>query len=437
MDKKFVSFANATNTRGMQKSKQKIFSGIFSLMALLSVGQKAMANEKPIYVVSDELFVRWRGVSEGARDRIYRNYGAERVWSSDMVSGLELIRLNSQKDLYATWQLLQKEPGVIYSEPNYVQHRSAIPAPKNEIQIQETFGPYAASNDPRLGEQWALVGANGMRVTQAWDKLGTLKEVKVGIIDTGIDSTHPDLAGRVTPGYDFIDETDVVRDVGGHGSHVAGIISATINNGIGVAGIAPNVSLIPIRAVPNEGDETDLQVIRSIEFAVLNGASIVNCSFGKDNASQAVAEAFLAAGEKGVLAVVAAGNSGANLDSTPMYPAAFHTPNMLVVGALNRSGARAYFSNFSPKLVDLFAPGAGILSTVPGGRYASYDGTSMASPAAAGVAALIRGMRPDMDPYQVRELMRESVRKIESLAGISISGGTVDAVQALEKASGL
>jgi thermitase len=426
---KFVRRESQINNCGVKK----IFIILTTLLFTPSfaVGQSL----SPTMVVADELFVRWRNATPATRDQAYRALGAEVVWESSLVPGLQLIRLNDSDDLTRAWETLRTRRDVIYSEPNFVENRKSLPKPSFERDPVDIFG-VSAVNDPRHGEQWSLNGEHGMKVTQAWEKLPTLKEVIVGIIDTGIDAVHPDLAGRVGAGYDFIDETDVVRDVGGHGSHVAGIIGATINNGIGVSGIASNVTMLPIRAVPDSGDETDLHVIRSIEFAVEKGAKIINCSFGKAAAGQAVAEAFLAAGERGVLAVVAAGNNNANLDNQPMYPASFHTPNMLVVGSMTKSGTRSSFSNISKTGVDVFAPGSAILSTVPDGGYASYSGTSMASPAAAGVAALIMGMRPELLPTQVRELLKETSRKMENLREISVSGGIVDASLAVDAAHG-
>ncbi len=408
-----------------------LFSAVLSLGVL-----NAVAADPQIFVVSDEVFVRWRTVEPTERSRIYADIGAQAVWESNLVSGLELVRLNGSVDLHTAWEDLRRHGQVIYAEPNFVQRREEIPAPSMNNLEPSWLGSFF-SNDPRLREQWALLGEFGMKVQEAWEKIdGQIESVTVGIIDTGIDADHPEFAGRIGPGYDFIDESERVVDVGGHGTHVAGIVGAIANNGIGVAGIAQNVKFLPIRAVPNRGDETDLHIIRSLEFAVEHGARIVNCSFGKDASSQAVAEAFLAAGERGVLAVVAAGNSSANLDNQPMYPASFHTPNMLVVGALNRDGNRAFFSNVSKTGVDLFAPGARILSTIPSNSYATYDGTSMASPAAAGAAALVMGLRPELSPGEIRDLLKGSVRPIESLKTLSDSGGTVDASAAVSAALG-
>jgi subtilisin family serine protease len=242
-----------------------------------------------------------------------------------------------------------------------------------------------------------------------------------------------------------------------HGTHVAGIIAATRGNGIGIEGIASNVKIMAVRAVPN-GDERDKDVANAIRYAVDNGAKVINMSFGKYYTpnKQVVDEAILYAKSKDVLLVHAAGNDAKNKDIEDSYPTRILSDgsvasNWIEVGASSSSkkGKKliADFSNYGSKTVDVFAPGVDIYSTVPDAKYDDASGTSMACPATAGVAAMIRGYFPELTAAEVKEvLMKTSVpyTKTISIPGaekgkengtmkdISISGGMVNAARAVE-----
>ena len=204
---------------------------------------------------------------------------------------------------------------------------------------------------------------------------------------------------------------------GNHGTHVSGIIGAVRNNNIGVDGIADNVRIMMIRAVPG-GDEHDKDVALAIRYAVDNGASVINMSFGKPVSPYKyfVDEAIRYAASKNVLLVHGSGNEGQDLDENPFYPNPVFldgskATNMLTVGAsgdYSTDGLVAPFSNYSSKLVDLFAPGVYINSTIPNNAYDAYDGTSMASPVAAGIAALLISYFPGLTPQQLIDLLDRS-----------------------------
>ncbi|MBK9736275.1 MAG: S8 family peptidase [Saprospiraceae bacterium] len=250
-----------------------------------------------------------------------------------------------------------------------------------------------------------------------------------------------------------------------HGTHVGGIIGAVRNNDIGMDGIASNVKIMSVRAVP-DGDERDKDVANAIRYAVDNGATIINMSFGKGFGTNKdlVDEAVKYAAKKDVLLVHAAGNSGQNNDVTTNYPNANYekksgflckkqrrAKNWVEVGALNyKTGedAAAPFSNYGVKEVDLFAPGMKIYSTMPNNEYAPLQGTSMASPVVAGVAATIRSVFPALTAEQVKEVLLSSVTPITeevrlpgsktdkiSFSKLSVTGGTVNLDKALIMAS--
>ena len=253
-----------------------------------------------------------------------------------------------------------------------------------------------------------------------------------------------------------IGSRDVMGPDASHGTHVAGIIGAVRNGQSLVQGIAPNVQLMTVRAVP-DGDERDEDVARAIRYAVDNGAQIINMSFGKAwSPSKAVVDSAVRyASSKGVLLVHAAGNEAANNDVDPSFPTPVYTDgtratHWLEVGASSWKGQDqlvAPFSNYGQSRVDLFAPGVDILSTVPGGGVKRESGTSMAAPVVSGVAALLMAYFPSMTALQAKEIMLSTVRTFPDLqvvlpgspqrvpfARLSRTGGLVDAYAAVKKA---
>lgn len=241
-----------------------------------------------------------------------------------------------------------------------------------------------------------------------------------------------------------------------HGTHVAGIIGAVRNNGIGMNGIADNVKIMMIRAVP-DGDEHDKDIALAIRYAVDNGAKIINMSFGKAFSPQQkwVQEAFRYAEKKNVLIVKAAGNDAQDIDTMPSYPTTrylkghkqFH--NVITVGACGPTASSliASFSNYGKTMVDVFAPGVRIYSTVPGkGTYAMMSGTSMASPVVVGVAAILKSYFPDLSAKQIKKVIEESVLKINDpvlkpgcnqkvlMTDLCRTGGIVNAYNAVKLA---
>ena len=241
-----------------------------------------------------------------------------------------------------------------------------------------------------------------------------------------------------------------------HGTHVAGIIGANRNNDIGIKGIADNVRIMVLRAVPN-GDERDKDIANAILYAVDNGAQVINMSFGKAFSPQkeAVDKAVKYAESKGVLLIHAAGNDGDNIDKEENYPSKVlkngtEIKNWLEIGASSYGADEhfvATFSNYGKKSVDLFAPGVEMYSTVPNNKYEDLQGTSFASPATAGVAALLLSYYPNLTAAQVKDILRQSTRKFDGLkvtkpgsadevpfSTLSSTGGLVNAYEAVKLA---
>ncbi len=383
---------------------------------------------------SDGYFIKWKSnTSTEYKLNYYQNNKLKEVWRSTLVPGLVRVDANQKQFSFNDISIMNQDTQIIYFEPNYRNRRVVNPIISETASIQSSnlFFSDMTPNDPKFNDQWALNSKMGVQILDAWKITKGSKDIKVAVIDTGVDSKHPEMQGKLTNGYDFIDKTPKVKDHHGHGTHVSGIIGAATNNEKGIAGINQEITIIPIRAVPTDGDETDQNVISSFEFAVMAGARVANCSFGKDESSKAVGDVIAAAGEKGLLVIVAAGNDGRDINSTPTYPASFHTHNMIVVGATKYNGDLAYFSNYGMGAVDIAAPGQGILSSVRNNGYESWDGTSMATPQVVGVAALALSSKPSMNVAEIKGALLKSVIPVNSLKRTITTGGTVSAAGVL------
>lgn len=314
-------------------------------------------------------------------------------------SGYTLVKLDAQ---YANVQdavsSLKAMPGVISAQPNYIYHALAMP------------------NDPSVGQQWALQNTgqtilntsystnnpgtpgDDIDASQAWDYITDCSSVTVAVLDTGINYTQRDLAanmwdgGSAYPhhGYDFVDSDNDPMPAGGgeqHGTHVAGIIGAVGNNGIEGSGVCQKASIMSVRVLDTSETGTTSDVIQGINFAVDHGAKIINMSLGGGKNDPALENAIKYAQQKGVLVVVAAGNSGTDNDTTADYPCDYTEDNLICVAALDQSYDLANFSNYGATSVDIAAPGANYLSTWAGPEIDSdYTGWHFGSTSVAGWA---------------------------------------------------
>jgi thermitase len=361
---------------------------------------------------------------------------------------------------------LDKNDSVEMVQPNYKSAKRKLPRPL-EVKLSEIEkGNGAAFNDPYLSRQWAFQSAaqSGISVIDAYTRRASSKraEIIVAVVDTGVDVNHEDIPmwknTKEIPANNFDDDQngyidDVygintlvrradgkpssnIADGHGHGTHVSGTIAGIQNNGKGVAGVATNVKIMGIRTVPNNGDETDADVIESYIYAAKNGAKVINCSFGKAESGIAVQEAIDYVGNNfGVLVVAASGNSSEDIDSNPAYPASFTSSNLLVVASTSSSGGLSSFSNTGATGVDLAAPGSSIISSMPSNRYGNMSGTSMASPHAAGVAAEVLSQFPSLSVSELKDVLMESITPVRSFEGRMIAGGRIDLNRALDKAA--
>ena len=241
-------------------------------------------------------------------------------------------------------------------------------------------------NDPDYDRQWALPH---IQAETAWNETDELDAITVAVIDTGVCMSHEDLVGRVLDnGYDFVDNDDDPEDVFGHGCSVAGIIAANIDNGIGIAGFAPNSSILPVRVLGPSGSGSMADVAAGIVYAADEGADIINLSLGSMVGSQVTKDAVDHAVAKGVTVIASAGNSGGEL---PGYPARYE--NVVAVGAIDPNGGRSSFSN---KGGDIWAPGRDVHTIYLDNGYKALNGTSFSAPYVAAMAAVLEGMGAEL-----------------------------------------
>jgi subtilisin family serine protease len=330
---------------------------------------------------------------------------------------------------------LAKARGVAYAEPDFYLNQSVTP------------------NDPLWPTQYAMAptGAGAIQAPAAWD--ASTRCSTVAVLDTGTQSNHPDLQPNVWHNPHEIDDNNKDDDKNGyvddyfgvnlvagkgsgeddegHGTHVSGIVAGHGNNADGVAGLCWSAAVMPVKFMNSQGKGSTSAAIDGIDYAIGEGAKIINCSFGSSSKSSALQDAVDNAEDKGVLMVIAAGNNGQSIDSKPEYPAAFTNGNIITVAAVTQSGSLASFSNFGAKLVDLGAPGDNIVSTYPPSTYKVLSGTSMATPMVSAAAAMIRHKNTSLTYKQIRSAILSHTTPDGSLSGKVVHPGVLNVAAAL------
>ncbi|HEX7744290.1 MAG TPA: S8 family serine peptidase [Micromonosporaceae bacterium] len=346
-------------------------------------------GEKKASYDQHSVLVRFKpGASATAKDGALKSRGAR---TAGAVRGTAFVKVRTTRAAAELLRDLRKDPAVQSVSLDY--RRRVTAAPNDEYYT--------------YGDQKYL---NTVRLPQAWDRTKGSTSQVIAIADTGVDTAHPDLVGRIVAGYNAISPGSAPADDNGHGTMVAGIAAANTNNGIGVAGVAWTGRVMPVKVLDRNGFGFDSDVAEGVTWAADHGAKIVNLSLGGPTDSPALHDAMKYAVGKGAVVVVAAGNEG---DDTPQYPAAY--PEVLAVGATDTAGNLTDFSS-SGDWIDVAAPGFGIVSTYPkafSGTYPPYaigDGTSLSAPIASGVAALVRTMYPTLTPAQVMGRLRATAR---------------------------
>ena len=430
---------------------------VASAMALLVTPASALAQAPAPDAVPGELIVRFKSsVGESQRENVRDRVGAD-LEERLPVKGLELVDLDAGVSLAAAERAFERQSGVLYAEPNYYRRAEA------------------AASDALFGQLWGLDNTGqsvrgfagsvdaDIDAPEAWGLTTGHPGVKVAIVDTGVAYDHPDLAPNVwtntleasglsgvdddgngqkddVRGYDFANGDSDPRDQNGHGTHVAGTVGGRGNDGYGVAGVAWDVTLIPVQVLGADGSGSVSNVIKGYEYAARSGAKVVNASLGGSQLTQAERDTIAAT--TGVLFVVAAGNDGRSNDVTPQYPCNYGSANLICVAASDQSDGLPSFSNFGATSVDLAAPGKSTLSSYARCADLSFpysqaylSGTSMATPHVAGAAALVLSRYRTATVSQLRERLLASVDSKAALAGKTATGGRLNANRALTYSS--
>lgn len=406
-----------------------------------TIGAQGCRNCNRRTALADGVLVSFRNnASSTSRQAALSSAGCSQVATFNTAAGLTHARVAAGQNINQTLQALLADPAVEFAEPNFIL----------------TTQDHAQPNDPRFNQLWGLNNTAqtnaDVNALQAWHSQ-TGSDVVVAVVDSGLDFNHPEFASNVwtnpneianngidddgngyvddVRGWDFVNNDNNPMDDNNHGTHVAGTIAAQGNNGIGVVGVNWNARIMPLKFMNNLGRGTVANAISAINYAVANGAVVSNHSWGGTGFSTALSNAIARANVAGHLVIAAAGNSGNNSDISPIFPGAFDLPNIISVAATDQNDGLANFSNFGANSVDLGAPGVAIVSTVRNGNYASFNGTSMATPHVVGAAALLLAQNPALEAPELKAAILNSVDPVNSLAGRSVTGGRLNIAQAL------
>jgi thermitase len=368
---------------------------------------------------------------------------------------LELIRTFGPRDKYALVKLKAKL-------------RNPLPAEVGAFQRNYTYRAFD-NGDPGLAFSWGLInlgqsipngnsGVTGVDIgaSKAWGLEKGNKNIVVAILDTGIDLSHEDLKNNLwrnpleiegnlldndhngyandIHGWNFVSENSNVQDDNNHGTAVAGVIAADTNNGKGSRGVVENTSLMVVKILDENGMSTTERAVKGIQYAVNNGALVINASWGGGQYDQALFDTIQWANERGVVVVCAAGNESKDndLDDHPAYPATFKLPNILSVAAHDNRGNLASFSSYGKETVHVAAPGVGIYTSIRGG-YQFVEGTSFAAPFVSGVIALLKSKEPKLTPEQLKtRIVQTAIPMDYYMKEKLVSGGRLHAFNALQ-----
>jgi len=409
----------------------------------------AFADELTAEYIPGELIVWFdtqAELSTQAMEQIYTTahakVGADQIKTLSVLGhpNIQLVQIPTGYSVEQAAQAYLSIGGVKYAEPNYI------------VKVQKR------PNDPRYAELW---GMDVIDATVAWEYTTGSKEIIVAVVDTGVDCNHPDLAANMwrNPGeipnngidddgngfiddyygWNFANNNADPMDGHGHGTHVAGTIGAVGNNGIGVAGVNWNVSIMAVKGLNDDGRGSTFDLISAVIYASKMGADIINNSWGGPGApSRALEEAIRMSP---ALIVFAAGNYMSNLDIHP-ESTTIDAPNVILVAASNIHDDPAWYTNYGKKTVHVVAPGGetsdekdpnGILSTTPNNNYAFYEGTSMAAPHVSGLAALIKAANPSLTASEIKNIIMDTATPVPQWSERTITGGIINAANAIAK----
>ncbi len=414
-----------------------IFISMF-FVGLANANSAEQKLQKTEEFVPHELVVKFR--NSNIKSSLLR-YGAGEK-KTFRASGAKLLKFSSVIDLERTMADLRKNSNVEYVEYNAI---------------------YKLLATPDDAEYSRLYGMQNMAMPVAWDKTVGSRDILAAVIDTGIDYNHPDLKDNywANPGetgldaegndkatngidddengyvddhrgWDFINGDNDPMDGHGHGTHCAGSIGATGNNGIGVVGVNWEVSLVGLKIFSDAGRTTTEAITEAIEYSTMIGVDVTNNSWGGGAPSDTIRAAISEANDAQIIFVAAAGNSSANNDTGSFYPANYELENIISVAAVDSDDRLARFSNYGKTKVHIAAPGVDILSTKPGGGYQNMSGTSMAAPHITGLVAFIKSQFPNDSMNRIRRRVIYTGDAVDALSTKLISGKRANGIYSLQ-----
>lgn len=395
------------------------------------------------------LVVPRSGVARQALEDFHRSRKSRVLRDFPRLGGVQVIEIAPGQSLESTLQACRGNPLIQSAEPDYLLHTCLAP------------------DDPsyRDGTQWHLnnTGQSGGRAgadidaPEAWEFLHDATDVLVAVVDSGIRYTHEDLADNIWTNFGeipgngidddrngYVDDVHGINAVNGsgnpmddvgHGTHVAGIIGAVGNNGLGGSGVAWKVKLMGCKFITTSGEGATSDAIECLDYARAMGAKVINCSWGNTAASASLRTAFQRLRDSGILVAIAAGNESRNNDTLPQYPANYDFDNLVTVVATTATDAFADFSNYGLTATHLGAPGVGIRSTwaTSDQSYSTQSGTSMSAPVVAGMLALLRVRYPEETPAEIIQRLTSSTDTLPSLRSRCLSGGRANLRRALSE----
>ena len=352
------------------------------------------------------------------------------------------IKIQKSTTLEETLFALRRNPDVEYAEPNYIAYVTETP---NDSLFDYQYALYNSGQD--IGPPGSPQGEEraDIKATSTWEETKGDENIIIAILDTGVDFNHPDLNDKIySSGYDFINDDSDATDDAGHGTHVAGIAAAETHNDEGIAGVAWNCKILPVKVLDDLGEGSYAEMIDGIIWAADNGADVINLSLGGDFPSISVENALKYAHDMDIVIVASAGNDGGAV----LYPAAYDA-YCLAVAATDYNDERVDFSssgglwesNSGPE-IDVAAPGARIISTVPtwfwgpdSFPYAWGDGTSQATPHVTGLVALIKSEKPNLTAAQIMDIIRYSADDVNFVNNLGVDNyigfGRINSAKAL------
>lgn len=353
-------------------------------------------------VFAGEYLVKYRSTNAFSALSTLSYNNQIQVLDNHTIGSLVKVGIDQENEAPVLAALL-KNPSIEYVVPNFKLH--AVSAPADSVALKN---------------QWAIAK---VQAEKAWQRAGNKgkKSVLVAVIDTGVDYNHPSLQPNMVPGFDFAEnDNDPMDKTGfqnpGHGTHCAGVVGATGAIDGGIIGLSPEVSIMPLRFLTENGSGDLNNAIKSIDYAIANKVQVISASWGASvprSTAAPLLEAVKRADDAGVIFIAAAANDGKNNDSTEVYPANNGFPNSITVAASGPNDEKPSWSNYGTAKVHVASPGLNITSTLPGNKYGDLSGTSMATPLVSGLVALMKAQDASLTGAQARAILQTTGAKAQ------------------------